>query len=89
MEIELEVKKAGKNQVAVSVKDYGIGIDEKDQKEIFKRFHRVTGKNEETYAGLGIGLFLAQEIIERHNGSITVESKLNEGSVFTFILPCN
>ncbi|MDT0651718.1 CheR family methyltransferase, partial [Autumnicola edwardsiae] len=86
-EIAVTIHEAEAGKVAVSVKDRGIGIAEADQKEIFKRFHRVPGKNEDTYAGLGIGLFVAHEIVERHDGSITVESKLEEGSVFTFILP--
>ena len=57
-----KVSDGGDQKVAVSVADKGIGISKKDQKEVFKRFHRVEGKSEETYAGLGIGLFLAHEI---------------------------
>ncbi|MBC7867752.1 MAG: PAS domain S-box protein, partial [Gloeobacteraceae cyanobacterium ES-bin-316] len=85
--IEVKIWEAGNNQVAVSVKDYGIGIDEKDQEKIFERFYRVAGKTEETFSGFGIGLFIASEVIERHDGKITVESKKGEGSTFTFILP--
>lgn len=86
-DIEVTIEKALKNQVAVSIRDKGIGIAKRDQKEIFKRFHRIAGKNQETYSGLGIGLFLAHEIIDRHDGEIRVESKLGEGAVFTFTLP--
>ena len=57
-----------------------------DQKNIFKRFYRVEGKNEETYAGFGIGLYLASEIIRRHHGFITVNSKKRKGSEFIFTL---
>ncbi|NJW51547.1 CheR family methyltransferase [Salinimicrobium oceani] len=80
-----------KGEVGVSVKDQGIGISHADQKEIFKRFHRVEGKNEETYSGLGIGLFLANEIVIRHGGYINVISEPGKGSEFTFTLPvsCN
>ncbi|MCG9972327.1 ATP-binding protein [Christiangramia crocea] len=77
------------NHVAVSVKDFGIGIEKKDLNRIFKRFYRVSAKNEETYAGFGIGLYLSNEIIERHNGKILVDSEPGEGSQFTFILPLN
>lgn len=78
-----------KDNVAVSVRDYGIGIDKKDFKKIFNRFYRVSSKNEKTYAGFGIGLYLSSEIIERHKGEIFVQSNIGEGSEFTFTLPLN
>ena len=77
------------DEVAVSVKDYGIGIKQDDLRKIFKRFYRVSNKNDNTYSGFGIGLYLSNEIIERHNGKITVESNIGEGSEFTFTLPLN
>lgn len=86
-EVKVRIFQSGKDEVAISVMDQGIGISEQDQREIFKRFHRVEGKSEETYAGLGIGLFLAREIVERHEGELIVQSKLGEGSIFTFTLP--
>ncbi|MGB3775615.1 MAG: ATP-binding protein, partial [Leeuwenhoekiella sp.] len=73
--------------ISVSVSDSGIGISDSDLSKIFDRFYRVSGKNEGTYAGFGIGLFLAKAIIDRHNGKIRVESKLNKGSNFIFSLP--
>ncbi|MCP9199006.1 PAS domain S-box protein [Gramella sp. GC03-9] len=85
-EVDIRVYKSGEDQVSVSVKDHGIGISKKNQKKIFKRFYRVDGKNEETYSGFGIGLYLAKEIIKRHNGSIAVKSEKGEGSEFTFTL---
>jgi len=85
--IEIKVFQANDTQVSVSVRDHGIGIEKKDQQNIFKRFYRVSGKNEETYSGFGIGLYLAQEIIERHDGLIRVKSKKGEGSEFIFTLP--
>lgn len=78
-----------KDNVAVSVRDFGIGIDKKDFKKIFNRFYRVSSKNEKTYAGFGIGLYLSSEIIERHKGEIFVQSNIGEGSEFTFTLPLN
>jgi PAS domain S-box-containing protein len=74
-------------EVNIKVKDYGIGIEEKDQQNIFHRFYRVEGKSELTFPGFGIGLFIVHEIVERHNGKIFVESRKNEGSVFSIILP--
>ncbi|WP_037374244.1 chemotaxis protein CheB [Salinimicrobium xinjiangense] len=85
--IEVKVFQEGKDKACVSVKDQGIGIDRVDQKNIFKRFFRVTGKDEQTYSGLGIGLYLAKEIMIRHNGNLKVKSEKGEGSVFTFSLP--
>lgn len=85
--IEIKIFQTTAKEVSVRVKDHGIGIDKKDQKNIFKRFYRVSGTNEETFSGFGIGLYLAKEIVERHNGSISVGSKKGEGSIFTFSLP--
>ena len=85
--IEVNVYQPAKNCVAVSVYDHGIGIDEEHHQKIFERFYRVEGKSEQTYPGFGIGLFIASEIIHRHNGTINVRSNRNEGSTFTFTLP--
>lgn len=85
-DIMVNIKKYRKNQVAVSVKDQGIGIDKKNHKNVFKRFYRIGGKSEETYSGFGIGLYLANEIIQRHKGSITLKSKKGKGSEFCFTL---
>ena len=73
--------------VYIKVKDHGIGINKKDHQMIFQRFYRVEGKSEQTYPGFGIGLFISNEIIQRHNGSIFVESNTDKGSVFTITLP--
>ncbi len=85
--IDVCIRQAENNMVAVSIKDYGIGIDKTQHTKIFDRFYRVEGKVEQTFAGFGIGLFIANEIIERHNGFIRVQSQKGEGSVFTFTLP--
>ncbi|HTB51808.1 MAG TPA: PAS domain S-box protein [Ferruginibacter sp.] len=75
------------NNVIVSVIDSGIGISKQDQEKIFERFYRVEGKDENTFPGFGIGLFIAAEIIHRHNGKIQVESEPGKGSAFSFSLP--
>jgi len=72
---------------AIKVKDHGIGIDKKDHSKIFERFYRVEGKSEQTFPGFGIGLFIASEIVRRHEGTLTVESEKNKGSLFKIILP--
>ena len=73
--------------VIVSVQDFGIGIEKGHLNHIFDRFHRVSDPEEKTYPGLGIGLYIAREIIQRHGGMLTVESKKGEGSLFSFTLP--
>ena len=85
-DIVVKVQKHKNNQVAVVVKDKGIGIDKKNHLNIFKRFYRIGGKGKDTYSGFGIGLYLANEIIQRHNGTITVKSKKGKGSDFCFVL---
>jgi PAS domain S-box-containing protein len=84
--IEVWIRQSEKNTVSVSIRDSGIGIDKKYHEKIFERFYRAEGKEEQTYPGFGIGLFIAKEIIERHNGSIQLTSDKGKGSVFTFIL---
>lgn len=73
--------------ITVTVTDAGIGISKPDQKRIFQRFYRVAGKDEKTFPGFGIGLFIAAEIVHRHNGKIGVDSEPGKGSVFYFSLP--
>jgi two-component system CheB/CheR fusion protein len=70
----------------VSVIDFGVGMSEQDQKLVFERFYRANGNNY-LIPGLGMGLYIASEIIKEHKGDINVKSKLNEGCVFTFSLP--
>lgn len=70
----------------VYIKDYGIGINETDQTDIFSQFYRAEGVNNKI-SGLGLGLFITREIIERHQGQISVTSKLGEGAVFQFTIP--
>jgi len=74
------------NFVKVSVKDFGVGIDYDDKSKIFERFFRVKDVQQK-FSGLGIGLYVSQEIIKMHGGTIWVESELGSGSVFSFTLP--
>lgn len=75
----------GKNAI-VSVKDYGIGIPPDQVDKIFVRFFRVEGLAP-TFSGLGVGLYITKEIINRHKGSIWVESTEGEGSTFYVKIP--
>jgi signal transduction histidine kinase len=69
------------------VQDHGIGIPANQQGNIFERFFRVSGEKENTYAGLGLGLYISSELIKRHNGTIGVESEIGDGSTFYFTIP--
>lgn len=73
--------------VTVMVSDYGIGIPHKHQDHIFDRFYRVQDNDDRNYPGLGIGLYIASQIIIRHNGKIWLDSKEGRGSTFYFSLP--
>ena len=68
----------------VDVIDLGIGIAEEEIPKIFQRFYRSERVSE--LEGVGLGLYLAREIISSQGGYIKVESKLNEGSVFSVFL---
>lgn len=74
------------DMVVVSVQDFGIGIDNEHQSNIFTRFYRVSDPEEKTFPGLGIGLYIAHEIIKRHGGNLTVVSGKEKGSQFSFTL---
>lgn len=87
-QIDVQVR-GDKEFISISVIDCGIGIDKREHKKIFERFYRVEGKSEQTYPGFGIGLFIANEIVQRHDGTMSVESEKGKGSVFTFTLPIN
>jgi signal transduction histidine kinase len=75
--------------VTVSIQDFGIGINKNEQERIFERFYRVEGRNEKTFPGFGIGLFITADIINKHKGKIKLESELGKGSIFSFELPIN
>ena len=79
--------KAGEKAVRLSVQDFGIGIPPAQQAKVFERFFRVNGEKENTYAGLGLGLYISSEIIKRHNGVLQLQSEPGKGSVFYFDLP--
>ena len=75
------------NQAVLQVQDTGIGISPKDQTHIFDRFYRVNPDRSRATGGAGLGLSIAQAIAQAHQGSIQVQSELNQGSTFTVRLP--
>jgi signal transduction histidine kinase len=73
------------HKVIISVQDYGIGIPEEDQYNLFLPFYRA--KNTQRAKGTGIGLFISSEIVKRHKGRLSMQSKLGKGSIFYLELP--
>lgn len=72
-------------QAILSVRDYGVGISDDKLPGIFKIYERAINKNE--VSGLGLGLYLTDQIVRGHGGKVEVESKLGEGSQFIVFLP--
>lgn len=73
------------DQAVIEVSDQGIGISEENQQRIFHQFERVAGSHVVT--GLGLGLFISEQIVAAHHGQITVHSALGEGAKFRVCLP--
>jgi len=74
-------------KLTCAIQDFGCGIHESDQKRIFEQFYRSSDKDKNTFPGLGLGLFIAREIVTRHRGRIWFTSREDEGSTFYFSLP--
>lgn len=74
------------HKIQIKVKDQGLGILEKDLPFIFNRFYRVD-KSRSRIEGYGLGLSIAQKIVQLHQGSIEVSSKPGKGTIFTILLP--
>lgn len=78
-------KNDGKDFAKITVTDNGIGFHPQYAEKIFEAFTRLNSKDK--YEGTGLGLALCKKIVQRHSGSISADSKLNEGAIFTIILP--
>jgi len=72
-------------EIALSVKDTGIGISSLESGKVWERFYRADRSHSER--GLGLGLTVVKAIVEAHHGRVTVHSQLDHGSVFTLYLP--
>lgn len=79
--------KADRRNVQIIVSDTGIGIAKEDLSRIFGRFWRADASRAREAGGLGVGLSVTKQIVERHHGYISVESELGKGTTFTIHLP--
>jgi PAS domain S-box-containing protein len=85
---QVKVKLAAHGDVALlSVQDRGIGIPREEQTHLFDRFFRARNVSTHSYGGLGLGLYISRDIVERHGGRIWVESEAGEGATFHVALP--
>ena len=85
-EIEVIVKKE-KNNLIIKVKDYGIGIPHDELDKIFEKFYQGCNAIRLSTKGTGLGLTLVRHTIDAHGGEVFVESKVDQGSTFTLLLP--
>ncbi len=76
-----------KNNLNISVEDFGIGIEQNQISNIFKRFYRVDKSRNKETGGTGLGLSIIKHIIAVHDGDVKVESELGKGSKFSLIIP--
>ena len=75
------------NKIQIQIADKGIGIPEADLEHIFERFYTVDKAHSQKLGGSGLGLSIVETIIHKHFGRIKVDSKLNEGTTFTILIP--
>ena len=84
--IMIRIARAAK-EARISVQDFGIGIAEADQQKVFERFYQVSDTKARPFSGMGIGLYLSNEIVKRHHGRIEIHSQPGHGATFLVSLP--
>jgi signal transduction histidine kinase len=84
--VGMEIKPSD-SEVVLHVSDTGIGIAPEDQLRLFEKFYRIKRRETGNVPGTGLGLALVKSIVERHQGRVWVESKLNQGATFYVALP--
>lgn len=87
IKIEIDLVQKPEKSVTIKVMDTGIGISKDDQEIMWEEFRQVSEGFNRTYEGTGLGLTITKKFIQKLGGNISVESKVNEGSAFTIMLP--
>lgn len=85
-QVRVTLSRSGKDAM-LKIADSGVGIPQEDIPHIFDRFYRVDKARSRDTGGTGLGLSIVQQIVRLHGGSVTVESEVGKGSVFTILLP--
>jgi signal transduction histidine kinase/CheY-like chemotaxis protein/ligand-binding sensor domain-containing protein len=85
-EIKVSILEHGDKQIQIKVQDTGLGIPKDRQQSVFERYNRVLDEHSEKITGAGIGLALVKELVEVHQGTVELESKLGVGSTFIVTL---
>jgi signal transduction histidine kinase len=83
--IELHLRSEREGRARLAIQDHGIGIEKAQQDKVFLRFERAVSPRH--YGGLGLGLYIAKQLVDAHRGSLWVESELGQGSTFWIELP--
>ena len=84
---EEDIKKLQGNYLQVCVEDHGIGIERKDLNHVFEKFAQIENSLSRQVGGSGLGLPIARQLMESHNGAIWCDSEINKGSKFYFVIP--
>ena len=86
-EIDITLSRHSGNQIKLTVQDKGMGISREFKDKIFEKFFRIPTGDHHNIKGYGLGLSYVASVVEKHKGSISVESQEGEGSCFTILLP--
>ncbi|MFP4012529.1 MAG: sensor histidine kinase, partial [Chitinispirillaceae bacterium] len=76
-----------KGSVCVMIQDFGVGIPEKDQRKLFKPFSRSSASSPSGEKSTGLGLAIVNKVVAAHNGTVSLESRVDEGTTVSFSLP--
>jgi PAS domain S-box-containing protein len=85
-EVRIAISDIG-HSLQVDVTDQGIGIPQEEHPKIWRRFYQIDGSATRSFNGLGLGLTIVKQVVEKHNGRVWVSSKPGQGSTFSFLLP--
>ena len=84
---EEDIKRLQGKYLQVCVEDHGIGIERKDLNHVFDKFAQIENSLSRKVGGSGLGLPIARQLIESHNGAIWCDSEIGKGSRFYFVIP--